>query len=450
MEGLRHEIHDFVANREVLSFDKAVEYARRREHNLEIHGGAFTIPKHPRTERTVPVPSFLPAQSVRTEPGVDDEEEDANDDEEVDDKEDLEDEEDDLATDKGESSVRGMNSPPNLNKHIQFSSTSSSTPSVDDINVSNKFDSLSTKLSLDNTLNVENVSEFDGGSDMSEISMENEVDCLEFVKSEPKPAKSLISKNSVEYFCISENGSKVLKEKATVSPKTKELLSLVEKDNDDGCDEHFWSTPINNAESKATNNKEDELKKIIDDTAKDIEHESPTLKRSDIPSPPQATKALHLGEGFTSTSSTDKHVQGEDEAPEISLEPSFQGEDSTSGANEQPNPSFEGENENTNDDSNAKSEFEEVNDEQDPSYDPNYHPLTKWTRDHSKSQLIREASVGVLMRAQQKANQAVLFSKMEFCVFNPFISKIEPKNIKIALDHSHWVQTMQEELNEFE
>ena len=69
MEGLRHEIHDFVANREVLSFDKAVEYARRREHDLEIRGATFTAPKHPRTERTVPVPSFLPAQSVRTEPG---------------------------------------------------------------------------------------------------------------------------------------------------------------------------------------------------------------------------------------------------------------------------------------------------------------------------------------------------------------------------------------------
>ena len=39
---------------------------------------------------------------------------------------------------------------------------------------------------------------------------------------------------------------------------------------------------------------------------------------------------------------------------------------------------------------------------------------------------------------------------MEFCMFNSFISKIKPKNVKIALDHSDWVQAMQEELNEFE
>ena len=37
-----------------------------------------------------------------------------------------------------------------------------------------------------------------------------------------------------------------------------------------------------------------------------------------------------------------------------------------------------------------------------------------------------------------------------FCIFNLFISKFFPKNVKIALDHSDWVQEMQEELNEFE
>ncbi|XP_052627587.1 uncharacterized mitochondrial protein AtMg00820-like [Lactuca sativa] len=39
---------------------------------------------------------------------------------------------------------------------------------------------------------------------------------------------------------------------------------------------------------------------------------------------------------------------------------------------------------------------------------------------------------------------------MEFCMFNPFISKIKPKTVKIALDHADWVQVMQEELNESE
>ena len=35
-------------------------------------------------------------------------------------------------------------------------------------------------------------------------------------------------------------------------------------------------------------------------------------------------------------------------------------------------------------------------------------------------------------------------------MFNSFISKIEPKNVKIAFDYSDWVQVMQDELNEFE
>ena len=56
-----------------------------------------------------------------------------------------------------------------------------------------KFDSWSAKLSSDNKINVENTSEFDEESDMSEISLEDEVDCSEFVKSEFEPAKDLIS-----------------------------------------------------------------------------------------------------------------------------------------------------------------------------------------------------------------------------------------------------------------
>ncbi|XP_052627736.1 uncharacterized protein LOC128134251 [Lactuca sativa] len=69
MEGLRYEIHDFVVNRDVLSFDKAIEYARRHEHDLEIRGATLSVPKHPRIDRTVPVSSIPPAQSIRTDPG---------------------------------------------------------------------------------------------------------------------------------------------------------------------------------------------------------------------------------------------------------------------------------------------------------------------------------------------------------------------------------------------
>ena len=35
-------------------------------------------------------------------------------------------------------------------------------------------------------------------------------------------------------------------------------------------------------------------------------------------------------------------------------------------------------------------------------------------------------------------------------MFNSFVSKIEPKTINVALDHSDWVQAMQDELHEFE
>ena len=35
-------------------------------------------------------------------------------------------------------------------------------------------------------------------------------------------------------------------------------------------------------------------------------------------------------------------------------------------------------------------------------------------------------------------------------MFNSFISKIQPVNVKVVLDQSDWVQDMQEDLNEFE
>ena len=77
-----------------------------------------------------------------------------------------------------------------------------------------KFDSLSAKLSLENKLNVESTSEFDEDSDMSEISVHDEVDCSEFVKNEPQPAKALISENLVEFARISQNKPKNFKRKS--------------------------------------------------------------------------------------------------------------------------------------------------------------------------------------------------------------------------------------------
>ncbi|XP_023732608.1 uncharacterized protein LOC111880411 [Lactuca sativa] len=65
LEGLRYKICDFVINRDVLSFDKAIEYARKREHDLEIHCATLSVSKLPRIERTTPVSSMPPPQCVR-------------------------------------------------------------------------------------------------------------------------------------------------------------------------------------------------------------------------------------------------------------------------------------------------------------------------------------------------------------------------------------------------
>ena len=58
MEGLRYEINNFMVNRDVMSFDKAVEYAQKREHDLEIRGATLSISKHPRIDQTVHVSSI--------------------------------------------------------------------------------------------------------------------------------------------------------------------------------------------------------------------------------------------------------------------------------------------------------------------------------------------------------------------------------------------------------
>lgn len=142
--------------------------------------------------------------------------------------------------------------------------------------------------------------------------------------------------------------------------------------------------------SKAVDNKEDELQKIIDDVAKDLENKPPNLKVSDIPSQPQVVNALIQGQGSKSTSTPSTHIQGEHSNPQVNHEIPIQEENPI--LNEEPNPSFEWENVNINDDSDAQSEFEDVNVELDPSYDPNYPLLIKWTRDHPKTQVIIDAS----------------------------------------------------------
>ena len=72
--------------------------------------------------------------------------------------------------------------------------------------------------------------------------------------------------------------------------------------------------------------------------------------------------------------------------------------------------SLHGENLHINDDDTLSELEKEINAELDPSSDPNYPPLIKWTKDHPLSQIIGESSEKVLTRSQIKAKQAALFS----------------------------------------
>nr|KAJ0214865.1 hypothetical protein LSAT_V11C300139970 [Lactuca sativa] len=101
---------------------------------------------------------------------------------------------------------------------------------------------------------------------MSEISVEDEVDCSKFMKHETENEKYLISENSVEFARLSKEQKPKLKEKALVYQKvqtmpsqvyvvtgvtqrqTAELRIIVDEDNAKGCEDYFWSAPIDNAD----------------------------------------------------------------------------------------------------------------------------------------------------------------------------------------------------------
>lgn len=57
---------------------------------------------------------------------------------------------------------------------------------------------------------------------------------------------------------------------------------------------------------------------------------------------------------------------------------------------------------------------------------------------------------GVLTRSQIRAKNEVLNVRQEFCMFNIFISKFEPKYVKTALEEPDWILSMQSKLAEFE
>ncbi|GKG14478.1 hypothetical protein Tco_0354078, partial [Tanacetum coccineum] len=68
---------------------------------------------------------------------------------------------------------------------------------------------------------------------------------------------------------------------------------------------------------------------------------------------------------------------------------------------------------------------------------------SKWTKDHPLENIIGELARPVSTR-QQLHEQAL------FCYYDAFLTAVEPKTYKYALTQACWIESMQEELNEFE
>nr|GFB11302.1 retrovirus-related Pol polyprotein from transposon TNT 1-94 [Tanacetum cinerariifolium] len=67
----------------------------------------------------------------------------------------------------------------------------------------------------------------------------------------------------------------------------------------------------------------------------------------------------------------------------------------------------------------------------------------RWTKDHPLEQVIGNPSQSVRTRRQ-------LESDAEMCIFALTVSRTEPKNIKEAMEDSTWIESMQEELHQFD
>nr|GEW75332.1 hypothetical protein [Tanacetum cinerariifolium] len=73
-----------------------------------------------------------------------------------------------------------------------------------------------------------------------------------------------------------------------------------------------------------------------------------------------------------------------------------------------------------------------------------HHPSEhRWTKDHLLEQVIRNPSQSVRTRRQLESNA-------EMCMFALTMSRTEPKNIKEAMADSAWIESMQEELHQFD
>ncbi|GJU16652.1 retrovirus-related pol polyprotein from transposon TNT 1-94 [Tanacetum coccineum] len=67
--------------------------------------------------------------------------------------------------------------------------------------------------------------------------------------------------------------------------------------------------------------------------------------------------------------------------------------------------------------------------------------VQKWTKDHPLENIIGNLDRPVSTRQQLETNAM-------WCFFNEFLTHVEPKNYKQALDHSCWIEAMQEEIHD--
>nr|GEW68095.1 hypothetical protein [Tanacetum cinerariifolium] len=69
--------------------------------------------------------------------------------------------------------------------------------------------------------------------------------------------------------------------------------------------------------------------------------------------------------------------------------------------------------------------------------------FARWTKDHPLEQVIGNPSQSVRTRRQLESNA-------EMCMFAITVSRTKPKNIKEAMKDSAWIESMQEELHQFD
>ncbi|GJT02548.1 retrovirus-related pol polyprotein from transposon TNT 1-94 [Tanacetum coccineum] len=73
-----------------------------------------------------------------------------------------------------------------------------------------------------------------------------------------------------------------------------------------------------------------------------------------------------------------------------------------------------------------------------------HHPSgQRWTKDHPLEQVTENPSQSIRTRRQLETDG-------EMCMFAPTVSQTEPKNIKEAMADSAWIESMQEELHQFD